>query len=323
MFALMQLVVQTPLASGQSNDPWATMQNAPNSDLSQLLTELEELRARHARTQTETQHLLQSEARIKSALTVHTRGLVRLKRMGTLPLAAGVEALQTHSARVQRMERLVKNDLQQIKTLQIHKADLESTAHQLSQVIAKQEQYLATLQLDPSSAWQLPVSSLPDTLGTWNKVSDSVNDFGLRTHDSGSDSSLPPAAVEGFAALKGTLGSPLDNYSQVRDAKRPESEGPGLEFLASAGTSVHAVAAARVAFADRYGSYGRIVILDHGQRYYTVYGGLGDYAVHVGDTVSQGARLGTVGSSSNPPALFFEVRLGTRTLEARPWLQLD
>jgi septal ring factor EnvC (AmiA/AmiB activator) len=109
---------------------------------------------------------------------------------------------------------------------------------------------------------------------------------------------------------------------RIRVARRDESDGPGLELQAPAGTPVRAVAAGRVAFSDRYGSYGRIVILDHGDGYYTVYGGLGAVEVRVGDDLSRDARIGSVGSDFNPPSLFFEVRKGTRTLEPRSWLGL-
>ena len=53
----------------------------------------------------------------------------------------------------------------------------------------------------------------------------------------------------------------------------------GLEIHAAAGTVVRAAFAGRVAFADRYGPYGRIVILDHGDHYYTVSGNLDEIDV--------------------------------------------
>lgn len=320
LFMVSQLGLPVPNAYGQPADLWAAAPSAPASDLSQLLTDLEELRARHARTQTEAHNLTESIQQVKNALTTHTRSLVRLKGMGALPLAGGVEAMQAHSARLRRLERLVQHDLQQMRSLQAYQTELHSTAQQLAQAIAKHEQQLSGLQYDSTTALQLPVSQIPDDLGTWGKSSDSINDFGLKLHDA---PSTPAPAIEGFAKLRGSLQAPVDGHTELRAAKRPESEGPGLEFIVAAGTAVRAVASGRVAFADRYGSYGRIIILDHGDRYYTVYGGLGAYSVRVGDSVSQGARMGTVGSSTNPPALFFEVRLGTRTLDARPWLQVE
>ena len=91
--------------------------------------------------------------------------------------------------------------------------------------------------------------------------------------------------------------------------------------MTGVGAPVHAVAEGRVAFAGTYGSYGRVVILDHGDSFYTVYGGLGAFAARVGDSVSRGTKLGEVGAAARP-AVFFEVRRSTRTLDPRLWTGL-
>ena len=67
---------------------------------------------------------------------------------------------------------------------------------------------------------------------------------------------------------------------------------------APVGTPVHAVFAGRVAFADRYDPFGQIVILDHGDHYYTLMGDLSSIDVRVGDDLSAGAKVGTVGTAS-------------------------
>ena len=86
--------------------------------------------------------------------------------------------------------------------------------------------------------------------------------------------------------------------------------------------AVRAVFGGRVAFADRYGPYGRLVILDHGDHYYSVSGNLASLDVKVGDEVSGGERLGTVGDEGRGPMLYFEIRHGTETLPPGGWLGL-
>ncbi|MCB9709178.1 MAG: M23 family metallopeptidase [Myxococcales bacterium] len=317
-----QVLFQVPIAHGQDTAPWSLESEPSPIELSQILTELEELRISRARTSTEIESLAESEGKIKSTMTRHTHGLVRLKRMGALPLAGGVDALRSHSARLRHLERLVKNDVKQLNHLRARQEDLVISDRVLAERIAKHEHTLANLQYEGGAELHVSAGAMADNLGTWDKSQDSVNDFGIRIHenDTGSASGDAPG---GFAQKKGALLPPVENPSQVREAKRTESEGPGLEFVSTTGAIVRAVAAGQVAFADRYGSYGRIVIIDHGERYYTVYGGLGDYAVKVGDSVSERARIGTISSASNPPVLFFELRLGTRTLDAKPWLVGD
>jgi septal ring factor EnvC (AmiA/AmiB activator) len=121
---------------------------------------------------------------------------------------------------------------------------------------------------------------------------------------------------ERFVEQRGSLALPISAASSIQEATRVESNGPGLEFATTLGASVRAVAAGRVAFSDRYGSYGQLVILDHGDRYYSVYGGFGSVEVQVGDEVSKSARLGTADSAP----VYFEVRRGTKAENARSWL---
>ena len=65
-----------------------------------------------------------------------------------------------------------------------------------------------------------------------------------------------------------------------------------------------------------------MVILDHGGSFYTVYGGLGTTDVQVGDWVGMSTRIGSLDTAGPDSVLFFEVRRGTRPLEARSWLGL-
>jgi septal ring factor EnvC (AmiA/AmiB activator) len=85
---------------------------------------------------------------------------------------------------------------------------------------------------------------------------------------------------------------------------------------------VRAAFAGRVAFADRYGPYGRIVILDHGDHYYSVSGDLDEVDVKIGQEVGAGERIGTVGDDGQGAMLYFEIRHGSQTIAPSPWLGL-
>ena len=85
---------------------------------------------------------------------------------------------------------------------------------------------------------------------------------------------------------------------------------------------MRAVFPGRVAFADSYSDYGSTVIVDHGARHYTVSASLGTLDVKVGDEVSAGERIGSVGSGASGALLYFEVRVGTETVDPAEWLGL-
>jgi septal ring factor EnvC (AmiA/AmiB activator) len=126
----------------------------------------------------------------------------------------------------------------------------------------------------------------------------------------------------GFVASKGRLLFPVPGRAEARPARREGTGGPGLEIRATIGSPVRAVFGGRVAFADRYGPYGRLVILDHGDHYYTVSGNLAGIDVKVAEEVTAGERIGTVGDDGHGAMLYFEVRRGTDTIPPGPWLGL-
>jgi murein DD-endopeptidase MepM/ murein hydrolase activator NlpD len=74
---------------------------------------------------------------------------------------------------------------------------------------------------------------------------------------------------------------------------------------------------------EDFGTYGQIVIVNHGDGYYTLYGHLSEIAVAVGNEVQSGqtiARSGDTGSLKGA-ILHFEVRKGGASLNPEEWLR--
>jgi septal ring factor EnvC (AmiA/AmiB activator) len=96
----------------------------------------------------------------------------------------------------------------------------------------------------------------------------------------------------------------------------------GVVFEVPLGTPVLAVAPGVVRFAGWFRGYGQLVILDHGDRYFTVSGHLGELEVEVGDDVASGDAIGTVGEtgSLSGAKLYFEIRQGSEPLDPGEWL---
>ncbi|MBM4332089.1 MAG: hypothetical protein FJ117_12870 [Deltaproteobacteria bacterium] len=85
----------------------------------------------------------------------------------------------------------------------------------------------------------------------------------------------------------------------------------GIDISAPSGTPVVAPADGVVSFAGRESEYGRLICLDHGHGYSTMFGHLKDLFVQTGDKVKRGQTIGTVGTSgkSTGPHLHYEVRI--------------
>lgn len=96
----------------------------------------------------------------------------------------------------------------------------------------------------------------------------------------------------------------------------------GIEISAAEGTSVRAVHGGTVARADAFPGLGNLVILDHGNNHYSLYGYLGAMTVTSGQTVAAGAEVGVVGPSpAGPAALYFELRVDGRSVDPVQWLE--
>jgi murein DD-endopeptidase MepM/ murein hydrolase activator NlpD len=89
----------------------------------------------------------------------------------------------------------------------------------------------------------------------------------------------------------------------------------GLDIAAAYGNGVYAYTDGRVVQAGWNGGYGNSILIDHGNGLRTRYGHLSKISVRVGQRVSTGQRIGSVGSSgsSTGPHLHFEVIKWGRT----------
>lgn len=89
----------------------------------------------------------------------------------------------------------------------------------------------------------------------------------------------------------------------------------GMDVAAPYGTSIYAAASGRVVVAGWYYSYGKCVVVDHGNGVRTLYGHCSSLNVSVGQTVSQGQVVGLVGSTgySTGNHLHFEVQINGST----------
>ena len=98
----------------------------------------------------------------------------------------------------------------------------------------------------------------------------------------------------------------------------------GIDIAVPLGTPVRAVAKGRVDFAnDDYEGVGGMVVLNHGDGYYTIYSHLSEVNVSTGVEVQPGAVVGRSGETGSlkGPVLHFEVRKGATPLNPESWLR--
>ena len=104
--------------------------------------------------------------------------------------------------------------------------------------------------------------------------------------------------------------------------KRSSGFHTGTDFAIALGTPAYAAASGTVTFAGWKGSYGYLVIIDHGNGYQTYYAHCSALYVSAGQTVTQGQNISAVGSTGNStgPHLHFEIRYNGNTLNPQNYV---
>jgi murein DD-endopeptidase MepM/ murein hydrolase activator NlpD len=98
----------------------------------------------------------------------------------------------------------------------------------------------------------------------------------------------------------------------------------GLDIATNHGTAIEATADGIVIFAGVYGGYGNVVVVDHGYGITTRYAHMSQIEVSVGQHVTRGKLIGSVGSTgrSTAPHCHYEVRLHDRPVNPLNYLSV-
>ena len=127
-----------------------------------------------------------------------------------------------------------------------------------------------------------------------------------------------------FRELEGRLAWPADGRVTKAPGMALRDGGArwaGVLIDTPKDADVRAIAAGRVVFADWFRNLGKLVIIDHGGGYMSLYGN--NAALHraAGDIVTAGDTIASVGSGEGdlPAGLYFELRAAGEPLDPRRW----
>jgi murein hydrolase activator len=132
-------------------------------------------------------------------------------------------------------------------------------------------------------------------------------------------------AGRAFASLRGKLKLPVRGELSGRFGAAREEGGAtwkGLFIRAAEGQPVRTVADGRIVYADWLRGYGNLLIIDHGAGYLSLYGHNETLDKQVGDRVSAGEPIASVGSTggAEESGVYFELRQDGKPFDPMRWV---
>ena len=311
-----------------------------NAKLSTITGELNMKRAEATR-------LAGSTARLREALQRRVAALYRWKRAGNPLVVFNSDVTLVSVMRRQHyLQAALSFDRELLAKLEEeshHHAVLREELSQKQEDLAEQKQALGTAQeaiRREAQKKQLLLTSLRREKDTRlralkemeaaaRRLEKMMEEIARRALVKPKNLPTAPSPGGGLEALRGRLEWPARGQVTAPFGKfqHPEFTAEiirkGIDIAAPIGEEIKAVEKGRVVYADRFSGYGNMVIVDHGERYYTIYGHLSEILKKTGEVVNRGEALGRAGDSDSLAGskLYFEIRKDGHSLDPVAWLR--
>jgi septal ring factor EnvC (AmiA/AmiB activator) len=137
-----------------------------------------------------------------------------------------------------------------------------------------------------------------------------------------------PPATGNILARKGRLSPPVTGTVTALFGRQTQKQfgltsyGNGIDIKPEPNAKILAIFDGRVVFADKLRGYGKTMIIDHGQQYYSLVSRASKLLKNKGDLVKEGEIIGSIDESSGllGEGLHFEIRHGTDAENPLKWV---
>lgn len=233
--------------------------------------------------------------------------------------------------------RIVRRDRELLATYRRQLQELEEAQRQLAALSEEQRKILAALQADRLALREAARlkeqllqqvrndrQSLAEMLRELREKAERLAELVKRLESEKSREYTEKSAF--FTARKGRLPWPAEGAVRIGFGPRRHPElgtlvdSQGVEIAVAGEQPIRAVSPGRVIFANWFKGYGNLLILDHGESYYSLYAQAARLTKKVGEQVAEGEVLafsGLEGSSG----VYFEIRHRGTPLDPAAWLR--
>jgi len=227
---------------------------------------------------------------------------------------------------------LLKNKLElqmllvRLNTQKKEKLSLEDDLEEQIQIMAAKRAQRASLLDDIRSKRTLEkaaIESLKQAAKDLNIIIKSLNSAAVPS------GRIKKKSPKDFTSLKGLLNMPVmgkivNYFGPYKNSKfNVVNFRSGIVIQADRGEPIRAVFGGKILFASWLKGYGNMIIVDHGDNYYTVYAHAEELFASKGDIVEKGEVVATVGDTGSMigPNLHFEVRHHGKPVDPLRWIK--
>jgi septal ring factor EnvC (AmiA/AmiB activator) len=291
------------------------------------------------------------EAAMRKRVQPRLRLFYRFVRLGKARLLMGSKSLKQLATRWRAMELLTVQDVKMLQLFQAVRIKARELAKRWKKAQQKLHLALQTIKKkqvqlrQEKRAKAMALQSLYREVHVYRKALRDLRNSGhaLRSMLNQWQRNAPSG---GLALLKGQLPWPIHSFSRYcasyalkkqgsfralrcqKTSSKPRSlkgkhQRPGATILMPSGTPVLSVAAGKCVHRGWIRGYGQVVLLDHGQKFYSLYAHLSMILIKKGDSIRSQQPIGLTGATGilGKPLLYFELRHHARVLPTQRWLQ--
>jgi septal ring factor EnvC (AmiA/AmiB activator) len=217
-----------------------------------------------------------------------------------------------------------------LETLRESVRSLRMEMEELQERIYREEESQALLRMTLRDEISAAAESAAVLEAQRRELSALVADLRVSSRETGGAAAVPvqPGGDSYFERMRGALswpgrGSVVRRFGVERDpVYGTETVCDGVSVATAPGETVRALAGGSVVFSREFMSLGRMVVLDHRDGWYSIYGHLGNLQVARGDSVSQGSALGAAGPlPGGRPGYYLEMRKGAEPVDPLVYLE--
>ncbi len=320
--------------------------NTARKKVARLSADLEALAQRMDALQQQYQEIEQRSARNETYVAGRLAALYKLSWLGKFNVLASADSMFDFFANKRTLEHILAHDETVMAELAKDKADMQALLAQLaarrdekqaaSEDLAQRIETMKIEQAKRESLLKAVRSKKSLQLAAIDALKASVRDLdrtlaAFQSEPRPAPSAVPTVTVKEkpFAELKGLLMMPVKGriisfFGHHKDSRfNVTNFQSGINIKADRGEPIRAVYSGKTLFSDWFKGFGNMIIIDHGDHYYTVYAHLEEQFKKKGDPVEAGEVIATVGDTGSltGSGLHFEVRHHGKPMNPLGWIK--